>query len=110
MPRRGRGHAEPRRFRREGENQLSTLRMRLSGGGARKTALALLTAALFSVPSLAATAAAAVPAASLTEINVPGTTPLSATAVDLAAAGYTAREFYAAGLANRYNGANANTF
>src|SRR5881396_2615604 len=49
----GRGHADPRRFRREGENQLSTLRMRLSGGGVRKAALTLLTAALFSVPSLA---------------------------------------------------------
>jgi len=90
--------------------------MRLSGGSGRKAALFLRTAALagalFSVPSLAGTAAAAipVPAATLTEINVPGTTPLSATAVDLAAAGYTAREFYAAGLANRYTGANANTF
>ena len=35
---------------------------------------------------------------------------MSATAVDLAAAGYTAREFYAEGLANRYTGADANTF
>ena len=35
---------------------------------------------------------------------------MSATAVDLAAAGYTAKEFYAEGLANRYTGANANTF
>jgi hypothetical protein len=90
---------------------MSTLRMRLSGRSVRRAALsAALTGALFSVPS-AATAAAAtpVPAAALTEINVPGTTPLSATAVDLAAAGYTAREFYAAGLANRYTGATANT-
>ena len=35
---------------------------------------------------------------------------MSATAVDLAAAGYTAREFYAEGLANRYTGATPNTF
>ena len=95
---------------------MSTSRMRLSGGSVRKAALFLLpvalAGALVSVPSLAGTAAAAipVPAATLTEINVPGTTPLSATAVDLAAAGYTAREFYAAGLANRYTGAAANTF
>lgn len=52
-------------------------------------------------------ASSTVPAATLTEINVPGTTPMSATTVDLAAAGYTAREFYAEGLANRYDGANA---
>ena len=82
----------------------------------RKAALFLLPAALagalFSAPALARTAPAAipVPAATLTEINVPATTPLSATAVDLAAAGYTAREFYAAGRANRYTGAVANTF
>ena len=89
---------------------MSKLRMRLLGGSVRKAALFLLPAAL--AGSLAGTAAAAVPvpAATLTEINVPGTTPLSATTVDLAAAGYTAREFYAAGLANRYTGADANTF
>ncbi len=51
-----------------------------------------------------------VPAATLTEVNVPGTSPMSATAVDLEAAGYTAKEYYAEGLANRYTGANANTF
>ncbi|MBT9487919.1 MAG: hypothetical protein IV093_10460 [Rubrivivax sp.] len=44
------------------------------------------------------------PTAVLTAVNVPGTTPMSATAVDLAAAGYTAREFYAEGKANRYAG------
>jgi hypothetical protein len=44
------------------------------------------------------------PAAVLTEVKVPGTTPMSATAVDLAAAGYSAREFYAEGKANRYTG------
>jgi hypothetical protein len=90
---------------------MSKLRMRLSGGRVRRAALsAALAGAVFSVPSLAETAGAAtrVPPATLTEINVPGTTPLSATAVDLAAAGYTAREFYAAGLANRYTGADAN--
>lgn len=43
-------------------------------------------------------------AAVLTEVNVPGTTPMSTTAVDLAAAGYAAREFYADGKANRYMG------
>jgi hypothetical protein len=89
--------------------------MRLSGASVRKAALFLLPAALVgalvSVPLLAGTAAAAipVPAATLTEINVPGTSPMSATAVDLAAVGYTAREFYAAGLANRYAGAAPNT-
>ena len=54
--------------------------------------------------------AASVPAATLTRVNVPGTSPMSATAVDMAAAGYTAREFYADGLANRYTGADANKF
>ena len=47
------------------------------------------------------------PSAVLTEVKVPGTTPMSATAVDLAAAGYTAREFYAEGKANRYAGVGA---
>jgi len=89
--------------------------MRLPGASLRKAALAVLPAAvagaLLALPALAGTAAAAgpVPAATLTEIDVPGTTPMSATAVDLAAAGYTAREFYAAGQANRYTGAAANT-
>ena len=45
-----------------------------------------------------------VPAAKLTEIKVPGTTPMAAAAIDLAAAGYTEREFYAEGKANRYRG------
>src|SRR3954447_26715328 len=76
--------------------------------------MAALAGVLVSVPEVAAkktkVKASAVPAATLTEIDVPGTTPMSATTVDLAAAGYTAREFYAAGLANRYSGANANTF
>lgn len=43
-------------------------------------------------------------AAKLTEIKVPGTTPMAAAAIDLAAAGYTEREFYAEGKANRYRG------
>src|SRR5829696_8347409 len=95
---------------------MSQFRVTLLRASVRKVALFLLPAALagtlFSAPAVAGTAAAAspVPAATLTEINVPGTTPLSATAVDLAAAGYTAREFYATGLANRYTGAAANTF
>jgi hypothetical protein len=52
-------------------------------------------------------AASATPSAVLTEVKVPGTAPMSATAVDLAAAGYTAREFYAEGTANRYAGVGA---
>jgi Alpha/beta hydrolase domain len=47
------------------------------------------------------------PAAILKEVNVPGTTPMSAAAVDLAALGYTEREFYAEGKANRYSGADS---
>src|SRR5215204_1316807 len=76
--------------------------------------MAALAGALVSAPQVAAkkakVTASAVPAATLTEVNVPGTSPMSATAVDLEAAGYTAKEFYAEGLANRYTGANANTF
>lgn len=40
----------------------------------------------------------------LTPVNVPGTRPMSAAAIDLAAAGYTEQEFYAAGQAQRYRG------
>lgn len=50
-------------------------------------------------------AARAVSAARLSEVRVPGTTPMVAAAVDLAAAGYIEREFYADGRANRYRGA-----
>ena len=95
---------------------MSTPHKRLSGVSVRRAALLLLPAALagalVSAPAVTAQAPSAVtvPAATLTEINVPGTSPMSATAVDLAAAGYTAREFYAEGLANRYTGAAANTF
>ena len=94
---------------------MSQSRMKLSRGTIRRAVVfllpAALVAALIAASSLAGTAAAAspVPAATLTEINVPGTTPLSATAVDLAAYGYTAREFYASGFANRYTGADANS-
>ena len=60
----------------------------------------------FAEPSRPAAAdALAVPAAKLTEVRVPGTKPMGAAAVDLAAAGYTEREFYADGKANRYRGA-----
>lgn len=72
--------------------------------------VAALFGAFVSAPQVAAQPTNAVPAATLTEVNVPGTSPMSATAVDLADAGYTAREFYAEGLANRYTGAAANTF
>lgn len=44
-------------------------------------------------------------AAILTPVQVPGTTPMTAAAVDLAAAGYSEHEFYAAGVAQRYRGA-----
>lgn len=40
----------------------------------------------------------------LTPVQVPGTTPMTAAAVDLAAAGYTEHEFYASGVAQRYRG------
>ncbi len=95
---------------------MSTPHKKLSGVSVRRAALLLplaaLAGALVSAPAVTAQAsnAVTVPAATLTEINVPGTSPMSATAVDLAAAGYTAREFYAAGQANRYTGAAANTF
>ena len=111
----GRAHANRGVSGREEEDQMSQSRMKLSRGTIRRAVVfllpAALVAALIAASSLAGTAAAAspVPAATLTEINVPGTTPLSATAVDLAAYGYTAREFYASGFANRYTGADANS-
>lgn len=43
-------------------------------------------------------------AAQLTPVHVPGTQPMSAAAIDLAAAGYTEHEFYATGTAQRYRG------
>ena len=45
-----------------------------------------------------------VPAAVLSEVQVPGTTPMGAAPIDLAAFKYTEREFYASGKANRYRG------
>jgi|tagenome__1003787_1003787.scaffolds.fasta_scaffold20940953_1 hypothetical protein len=48
------------------------------------------------------------PSATLRPVVVPGTTPLGAAAVDLGAAGYTEREFYADGVAHRYRGAVVN--
>ena len=44
-------------------------------------------------------------AAMLTLVQVPGTTPMAAAAVNLAAAGYTEHEFYASGEAQRFRGA-----
>ncbi|MFZ2986901.1 MAG: alpha/beta hydrolase domain-containing protein [Ideonella sp.] len=43
-------------------------------------------------------------AAVLTPVHVPGTMPMTAAAIDLAAAGYTEHEFYASGQARRYRG------
>jgi Alpha/beta hydrolase domain len=71
--------------------------------------LVSLPTASFASPTAATKAEAEdtpVPAAALTEIEVPGTTPLGAAAVDLASLGYTEREFYADGVANRYAGAD----
>lgn len=51
------------------------------------------------------TAAPKLSAAVLTPVQVPGTTPMAAAAIDLAAAGYTEQEFYASGQAHRYRGA-----
>lgn len=52
----------------------------------------------------AAAAPAPLSAARLSPVNVPGTTPMTAAAVDLAASGYTEREFTASGVAQRYRG------
>lgn len=49
-----------------------------------------------------------VPAAVLTEIQVPGTTPMGAASIDLSSFKYTEREFYAAGKARRYRGTLVN--
>jgi len=46
-----------------------------------------------------------VPAAVLSPVQVPGTTPMAAAAVDLRKSGYAEREFYATGRAHRYRGA-----
>ena len=84
-------------------------------GGSRRVGRLVATAAmlglLLSAPAYASASASSpsdgVPmaAAKLTQVNVPGTTALGAAAVDLKAWGYTDREFYADGTANRYRGA-----
>ncbi|OCX56639.1 hypothetical protein BFP70_19695 [Thioclava sp. SK-1] len=51
-----------------------------------------------------------VPPSQLTAVNVSGTTPMSAAAVDLAAMGYSELEFYTEGTAQRYRGAMDNEF
>lgn len=61
------------------------------------------TALTFAGPVLAEELA--VTAAKLAEVQVAGTLPMTAAAVDLAVVGYTEREFYAEGVANRYRGA-----
>jgi hypothetical protein len=50
-----------------------------------------------------ASAAVAVPAATLTPVNVPGTTAMNASPpADLAKYGYVEQEYYITGTANRY--------
>ena len=49
-----------------------------------------------------AAAAAAVPPATLTKVDVPGTTAFAATPDDLSAYGYVEEEYYVTGTANRY--------
>ncbi len=63
-----------------------------------------LSAALLISVALPAWAEAPVPA-TLTPLDVPGTQPMGAAAVDLAAMGYTETEFLIEGTANRYRGA-----
>jgi hypothetical protein len=46
-----------------------------------------------------------VPAAVLSPVQVPGTSPMAASAVDLRKSGYAEREYYATGRAHRYRGA-----
>jgi hypothetical protein len=93
-----------------------TSRKTLPAVKARRAVLLLLPAVLAgalvpaSPPAANAATAVTVPAATLTKVDVPGTSPMSATAVDLKAAGYTAEEFYAEGLANRYTAAIPGTF
>tara|TARA_R110000824_G_scaffold336_4_gene2034 strand:- start:91526 stop:92989 length:1464 start_codon:yes stop_codon:yes gene_type:complete len=61
----------------------------------------------FAQGALSAEMSLSIPAAVLTEINVPGTSIMSATGADLASADYTEREFYAQGQARRHDGAEA---
>lgn len=70
------------------------------------TATALLTSLVATdFASAEETGAPALAAAKLTEVRVPGTTAMTAAAVDLTRWGYTEREFYADGVAFRYRGA-----
>ncbi|EJJ27122.1 alpha/beta hydrolase domain-containing protein [Rhizobium sp. CF142] len=81
---------------------------KLFGAGWKRVLLAFVLGAAMPVgefANAAPTTAPALSAAKLTEITVPGTTPMAASAVDLSKAGYTEREFYAEGTANRYQGA-----
>lgn len=50
------------------------------------------------------------PMAVLTEVDVPGTTPMSAAAIELEDFDYSEREFYAEGVAQRYRGAISTSF
>lgn len=73
---------------------------------ARASALALLTtASLLALAACTPPTESGPPAAVLTEVDVPGTTPLSAAAIDLSEYGYTETEYYAVGEAHRYRGA-----
>lgn len=68
-------------------------------------AVAQLASATTSASGTVLTAPPKLSASTLTPVQVPGTTPMAAAAVNLAAAGYTEQEFYASGLAHRYRGA-----
>lgn len=79
-------------------------RLRLAGVGL----LAALSISAFSAGAGAAGVGAQqprVPAAALSPVQVPGTTPMAAAAVDLRKSGYAEREFFATGRAHRYRGA-----
>jgi hypothetical protein len=54
------------------------------------------------VVAFPAAASAAVPPATLTKVDVPGTTAFAATPDDLSAYGYVEEEYYVSGTANRY--------
>lgn len=75
--------------------------------GTMLSSVAIESASAASPRTSRASSTASSPAATLTAVNVPGTTALGAAAVDLAHYGYTEREYYADGKANRYRGAVA---
>ena len=61
----------------------------------RQSALAVLTiASVFALAACTPPSEPGPPKAVLTEVDVPGTTPLSAAPIDLSEYGYTEREFY----------------